>query len=323
MGTITQSAQRQLRTALHRRCGPVVLACTVSCHTTAPVVRHAVESRAHSPVVAHLDDEPITADEVAAVAQSEALADPHRALARTIELKLLAREATRRGIDRDPLTQESARRALIQALLARTVEQTAVPSQPPPELSSAIAARSFDLAHGELWQTKHALVQWAGDAGTGSVNAHAAARALAEQIRARVLQVPSGRADRLDAIANEVCGTAPHRVESLPPFDREGHSAHAAFVAPYVQAATQLEQVGNVSPVVETEFGYHVIVLVARVPALERPAAEVNAEVRDELTAWLRHRELEHLLGDLRSRYHVAISDEAARAVDRLDFGAN
>nr|AYC79779.1 SurA N-terminal domain protein [uncultured bacterium] len=113
----------------------------------------------------------------------------------------------------------------------------------------------------------------------------------------------------------------PHRVEMLPAFDREGHYGRGDMVRPFADAAAQLENPGDLSPVVETPFGYHVIVLVAREPALEAPEESVRAAVRTELLWRLRHRALERYLDALRTRYNTHVRDDAMRAVERVPLG--
>ncbi len=147
----------------------------------------------------------------------------------------------------------------------------------------------------------------------------------------RPSSMPSGRLGAIaDAIAQAVAGArddddfekratqVPHVgaqvvVERLPAFDLAGHTTDGAEIDPvFVAAAFALHSRGELSPVVETGFGWHVIRLIDREPpdpqAVERlrrdlAGAAEGARVRAELGAVLREQ---------RSRKSVEISPGAA-----------
>lgn len=270
--------------------------------------------------VARVAGEAVTADEVRAVAQAEGIADVHVALERTITLRLMAREAVRRGLDRDPLVQDLARHAAMQSLLAHTVEQQVrLDNLPESDLASGMRIRGFSLSHGELWHTQHALVTVPANATPAQ---RAALRARAESVRSALLALPMPRVEQFNATATAALVGVPSRLEDLPAFDHDGRYAAGEMVAPFTHAATALEHPGDVSDVVETPFGYHVIMLVDRPPALDRPESEVRAAVAEELLWRLRHHALEALLEQLRGQYHTAVRSEALEGVTRIPLAS-
>jgi hypothetical protein len=266
--------------------------------------------------VARIGNETITEDEVRAVARIEGIHDPRAALDRAIELRLLANEAVRRGLDRDPLVTDTARRAAMQALLTHTIEaENRLDNLPADDLRTGMRLRGFNLAHGELWRTMHALVMVPADATPAQ---RAELRARAEALRTAIVALPAPRLDAFRSTATTLLRGVRSRIEDLPGIDREGQFAQGSMVAPFAAAATQLQNPGDVAPVVQTEFGYHVIMLVAREPPLDRPADEVRAIVSQELLWRVQHRALDSMLERLRAQYHADIRDDALHMVDTV-----
>lgn len=99
--------------------------------------------RARGAQVASVDGTGIGVDQVRELAERTGLA-PRVALARLEDEQLLAREAARRGYGRPDLTEQAVKRALVQALLARTVEGLRAQDIPLAE----VRARFDEVAQG-------------------------------------------------------------------------------------------------------------------------------------------------------------------------------
>ncbi len=63
--------------------------------------------------------------------------------------------------------------------------------------------------------------------------------------------------------------------------------------------------VGELSPVVETQFGYHLVEVTERIPARTIPYPEVRGQIEDFLLEDVRNRAAEDYVEDLRSRANV------------------
>ncbi len=283
---------------------------------TAPSARPVLQPSIGAPV-AQVGGDAITADDLRAVARVEGLTDPRAALERAITLRLMAREAARRGLDRDPIVADLARRAAVQSLLAHTVEQQVRPDTlPPQDMQTGMRIRGFELAHGELWRTFHVLVRVPP---TATPEERAAMRTRAEAAHAALTALPSPRTvDQFRAAATAALPGITPRFEDLPPIDAQGRYANGDMVEPFARAATALERPGDVSDVVETPFGYHVILLVERQAPRVRPEAEVRAIVSADLLSRLRHAALEAMIARLRTEYHATVRDEALERVDHV-----
>jgi hypothetical protein len=123
----------------------------------------------------------------------------------------------------------------------------------------------------------------------------AAAAALAERIAGAVAKVTS-EAEFKAAASAVPAQEQKVRVESLPPVALDGRAVDPArppplgamqhFAREFAAAAQQLERPGQVSPVVRSPFGYHVLfaqrILEARQPSLAERRALVTPQVMQQ-----------------------------------------
>jgi len=70
-----------------------------------------------------------------------------------------------------------------------------------------------------------------------------------------------------------------------------------------------------VSPVVQSPYGYHVILLLERIAGTSVPREERRARVRDEIMTARAHRAKEDLLAKLRASASISKSTDALLAV--------
>jgi hypothetical protein len=113
--------------------------------------------RARGAVAAKVDGAAIGLDQVRELAEKGGLA-PRVALERLEDEQLLANEAARRGYGRPDLTERAVKRALVQALLAETVERLRAQDIPASEVrerfdqvaGANLAPESFEQHEGEV-----------------------------------------------------------------------------------------------------------------------------------------------------------------------------
>lgn len=260
-----------------------------------------------------------------------------------VSAMLVARLSTQRG---DPL-RDAVDRAVHDALLsayareslpgpARWAERVALARRLLGELQRA-AELDGPLRTEELdgWVQEH---WWALDRPRMVGVIHAVvlaeppdeeARALAERIRAAVAPVQSSSAFREAALGVPATGREV-KVESLPPVTGSGRALdperppplgprERRFTAAFAQAALELTQVGQLSGVVRTPFGYHVLRAERMVEVKRVLGAELQELVADALLAERARLALGEVLDRARAAAGIQIEPSALRVMQGLD----
>lgn len=251
--------------------------------------------------VARVGGDAIRGDSVGRVAAAQGV-DPARARDLAIQDALLAQEARARGLDGRPEVGQSMQALLARRLLLelRTEAERAGPVTDD-ELAAVTARHWLDLDRPEGFRTVHAVVILDAKADEAK-RGHAAelARALAEAAGAAREAVAAAAApplQRLDALPDDpgaalfkaAAEKVPHpgldvRVEALPPVAADGRVLGAGrFDGAFAAAAAALVRRGDLSPVTQSAYGFHVIMLLDRVPPQRVPPEERRRLVHDEV----------------------------------------
>lgn len=173
-------------------------------------------------------------------------------------------------------------RRLLEQLKAQAVAQGPVTDA---EIARLTALHWYELDRPAAVRTTHAVVLVKKPADD------APAKALAQRILAAVDGVhdPATFKKRVEALPT---GGLHVKVETLPPVAADGRvipeqkplpgAKPEEFDKQFAKAANAIESVGEHSPVIHTRFGYHVILLDARLPAKRVPLAERRKELAQE-----------------------------------------
>jgi len=202
--------------------------------------------------------------------------------------ELLARAGRARGYDRDPDIAAQVRDFEERLVVQRVIKDL---QEPPPlaeeDLRAAYEANARLYSGGQV-RVRHILVK---------------DPALAERLRAEVVADP----ERFPALAKE------HSLDNVSKTRGGdlGFFGQGRMVADFERAAFALEKPGDVSAVVKTPFGYHVIILVDSRDVVPRPFAEVKNHIRVGLMGQRRQSLLAERYDALMEEAGVTIDDQA------------
>jgi len=201
--------------------------------------------------------------------------DPERieaALRNLLLVKQLAKEAEDLGIDKDPVVAaeiELAREEILaKRRAAKVVAEAQIPSMEELGKERYLASPSL-FTSPETLTVRHLLImrEKHGDEG---------AKALANKLRAEIDSRPM-----LDFEAfikeNSEDPNAAEKGGLVPPIVK------GDTLADFEEAAFALKHPGDISPVVRTRYGYHIIQLVSRTPGARVPYEKVKDKVLRDL----------------------------------------
>jgi peptidyl-prolyl cis-trans isomerase C len=222
-------------------------------------------------VIATVDGRAIRASDVAVQARARGVT-AKVALDELITAEVLAGEAQRRGLDRDRDAREAARAEAVRRYLQTRFEREVTPSAIPDRmLNRAYNANRSMFDHSEYVDVWHILTPVKKGASAAD---KAAARAVAEELAQRARGVASVEAFKALKDTVQPPGE-PLKIEQVVTA-RDGWVL-TTFSFP---AFDQLKKPGDTSSVIETDYGYHVLYLVRRIPPVHESLADVTPRLR-------------------------------------------
>lgn len=266
----------------------------------AATVKHE-KTQARGPVVATVDGDPISLSEVQELVDATGLS-PREALERLENERLLAMYAEQRGYGQDANARRELERARARALLANAVEKGTAPEDMP---AAEVQARFETIKERDKRFDQRAVthVLFRIEKGQDGAPARAAADRLLSQLRSR-----SNLADQVSMLE----GFAPQGSQDGVQFVREDFDAaqDGKLDKSFADAAFETAGVGLVPKVVETSYGFHVIVVRELKPAEPFLLATYEADIRKQLASEKRKAALDALLEALKTKDPVLL-DEA------------
>jgi hypothetical protein len=267
-------------------------------------------------IAARVGTEDVSVETVARIASVSGVS-PEVARDRAVVDALFA-SSVRADPARAALVAVSERGVFARALLENLREKARVggPASEA-EVQSQTRERWLELDRPESVRVTHAVVL------TKTAADDAPAKALAHELAEVVRGAETSaeflrRANALPKKALEL------RAEVLPPVFPDGRTWDPAPVPPqplsatldpvFTRAAHALRQPGQQSPLVKTPFGYHVILLEERLPAVKLSFEERRERLTDVVVALRAKTELDALLASLKQQTPV----ELPRSVDEL-----
>jgi peptidyl-prolyl cis-trans isomerase C len=223
-----------------------------------------------------------------------------------IQFEVLAQEAQRRGLDKDPEMQEALRKLMVQRMIRQVTEELKPPSET--EVRQYYEEHHTEFVRPEQVRLSHIFLAAArGDARRAQVKAEALAllaRARAQPGQGGFEELARERSD--DAASKSMGGDlGPRTAEELA---RTGGAALA-------QAAFSLQSPNELGPLVETEKGFHLLKLKLRQAGLHHSLESVKERIESRLLAERRTQALESLVKQLRERAQVHIDEKVLDGV--------
>lgn len=234
----------------------------------------------------------------------------NKVIANLLRNKLVAADARRAGFDQERLVQLSMSLAYERELAKAWTER--IVADAPPADYEALAEEAY-LADPEAWKTEdrvdvsHILI-------SSEKRPAAEALALAEDLRQQLEEYPSRWDELVEAHSED-----PSKSDNGGRFPavKKGDMVKA-----FERTAFALEQPGQISPPVETNYGYHIIRLNRKLPGVVPPFEAVKAEAvaraEENYLKKYRSRYLRQLLSE-----PIELPEGAVEEMARRYFGEN
>jgi len=235
-------------------------------------------------------------------------------LQKLVQFEVLATEAKRQGLDKDPMVVEAMKQAMIRKYLM-DVGQADVRGE---DLKDAELKTYYDSNPGlyhkpEQVEVSHILVK-----------TEALAKKIADELKAGA----EGNAGKLIALWNDYVvrlsddkGTAPYlgalgpMSQTLPVGASQAEVVRLNAVPRIVIDTAFAMKPFEVGPVVQSPLGWHVLMTTSRRPAVDRSYEAVKESIRVRVVKRQRDLQRTQLLESLRARAMVTVNDDALRLI--------
>ncbi|MFH1130214.1 MAG: peptidyl-prolyl cis-trans isomerase [Pseudomonadota bacterium] len=253
-------------------------------------------------IVATVNGIPILASDL--LIQMQAENDSRAALEVLIKHELLAQEARKRGYAKDLAALDMERRAMANLIIRREFGDQFKPENVADHwIEKAYENNKTKFVHPDLVEVVHLLAKVLPHQ---SKKLHERAEELAQKAHAIAVSrplTPDEFAQIRDLLAKEAVGI---KFKAQTFFTDE-----TTVVRPFAEAAFALKEPGDISPVVKTRYGYHVIYLKRKIPSRNTPLSEVKEEIRAKIFEEVRAEEFKLYLDELEKRIGVSVNPGA------------
>lgn len=229
--------------------------------------------------------------------------------------ELFVTEARRRGLENDPEVQEAMKRAMVQQLLFKEFDEKAPPISQE-ELAAYYEAHKAEFVQPARARYSHLVVP----APKGSPE-RAAKKKLAQALREKASKLQPLDFDAFDALITEASGNP-----SAKPAEADTHlvtpdELKARLGEQVATAASTLKQPGDLSTVVESDNGFHLIKLTDLKPAKNQSMDSISTVLRARMARERRDARVAKFTEELQERAHFKV-DEAALRKLQVDLQA-
>jgi hypothetical protein len=273
--------------------------------------------------VARCGNEVISRAAVAGVASARQVT-PRESVQLLLGDACLAEGAKRRGLPSASVRAVEERRVLSRALLGELGQSDAVTAPVRDDELAAIRAQRWrELDHDAAARVVHAVAMFP-EKGPRDPEP---LRALMGRV-ARAVQGASDAADfrqRAQAVVADDPLKKQLRVETLEPVVADGRvlvGEAATYEKAFAEAACRLQTAHEISPVVETSFGFHVLMLLELIPPVHLPDARLRELATPEIRANRGRAALTTLLQRLHGDTPTPVVRDADDLLSKVRFGS-
>jgi len=265
-------------------------------------------------VVARVDDAVITVGDVQERVNKQspfiraryaALDKKKEFLDNLIRFEVMAREAERRGYDKDPEVVRVMKQQMISKFLQKDFEsKLKVEDVPDAEVEKYYKEHPEEYNRPDEVRVTELVIKDRGKADKAAAEARAASKIDPKPFHDLVTKLSE------DAESKGRNGDSTF-------FDKNS----TAYPKPVVDAAFELKEVGDISAPIKTDKGFVVLRLMQKRPGYSRPLTEVKRQIQQRLFRDVRTKALDEFIADLKKKSKITI-DEANLAKVAIDTGA-
>ncbi len=219
--------------------------------------------------------------------------DQKRLLEEMVMETVLLQEARRRGLEHDPEVDrlvKEARRQILLGRLLETIRQSKQVQVPDEDVKKIYEANKSNFMEPETFRASHILV------------------ADEETAKKAMERLKSG--ESFAKVAGELSTDPSSKTKG----GDIGYFAKGQLI-PEFEAACESLKPGELSGIVKTQLGYHIIQLTDKKSVHQRPLEEVQDQIRRQLGAQQQQRQVESSVQELRAKAQVQIKDSGAAPV--------
>lgn len=208
---------------------------------------------------------------------------------------LFLEDAVRKGVDKDKevreILEEARKKIVIAKFVKMEVDDKIKISEE--EMKNYYEDHKDEFKKPEMWRASHILVASEGEA-KNILSALSGGKGFQELAMEKSIDATASRGGDVG-------------------YFRKGQ------VTPEFESACLELKVGQISPIIRTQFGYHIIKLTDIKPETIQSFEEARPVIENELKMGKRNETFDKLVIDLKNKYRVRVEDDAVKAMEAIN----